>query len=99
MPFLNGPDAVKQIRQLCHNVLSCNINQQPEDLEQGNSTCSILRIDRELLASQLERIPDKISLLMKPFIIVYSGMSDEASKKYALECGSDKYICKPATVA
>ena len=43
-------------------------------------------------------MPDKIKSLLKPYIIVYSGMCDENSIKHALNQGSDSYMTKPATV-
>ena len=43
-------------------------------------------------------MPEKLKSLLKPYIIVYSGMCDESSIKHAMKQGSDSYLCKPATV-
>ena len=43
-------------------------------------------------------MPQVIKSLMKPYIVVYSGMCDQNSINYAMKQGSDGYLCKPATV-
>ena len=85
MPFCNGPEAVKQIRQICAWIKDGEL-----------SELNIPNV--ELLEEQLKTMKMKIEGLLKPFIVVYSGMCDDESVKYAQACGCDKYVFKPATV-
>ena len=92
MPFLNGPDAVKRIREICHDITTGNTNY--EDIEAARC----LPLDTTQLQKQMIIMPEKIKGLLKPYIIVYSGMCDENSIKTAISQGSDAYMTKPATV-
>ena len=92
MPFMNGPDAVKRIREICEQIITGKTNS--EDIEL--SRC--LPLETDLLQKQLISMLDKIKSLLKPYIIVYSGMCDENSIKTAMKQGSDAYMTKPATV-
>ena len=76
-------------------MLDLNIN----IIDGSNTAFTKLKVNTQVLAMQLESDRERIESLLKPMIIVYSGMCDDKSVEFAMKCGSDKYMFKPSTVA
>ena len=81
MPVLDGPSAVRQIRQICQDLK--NSGEQS-----GPGSSGQLRTSQQL--SLYTR-----NIHLNPFIAIVSGESEQQSIKNSLDCGANSFLQKP----